>query len=342
MPGTADDPLYPPIEPFHSGHLDVGDGHQIYYEQCGQRDGLPVLFLHGGPGAGCSPKSRQFFDPCRYHIVVFDQRGCNRSRPSAADDIWAALRANTTQDLVEDCERLRRACGVEGAWHIVLGGSWGSFLALAYAEQHPERVRALVLRGVFTGEQADVDYLFNDGQMTQFHPEAWEAYEGHILDTAASAQEAREDARHLLAAYYRRLTSGDPARAGAAAAAFSTYELSIIKNHTPHEMIEEFLADPRKLIPFSLFEVHFMLHHCFTRSGALLDGVAKLPKDLRVRVCHGRADFCTRPIAAHRMAKAMRAVGIEDVVVNFVNGAGHHDSEAPVGAAMVRATDELR
>jgi len=342
MPGSDEDPLYPEIEPFHSGHLAVGDGHELYYEQCGNKTGKPVLFLHGGPGAGCSPKSRQFFDPATYMIVVFDQRGCNRSKPNAADDIWAALKCNTTQDLVSDCEKLRAACKVEGAWHVVLGGSWGSTLALAYAQTHPTCVKSLVLRGVFTGEQSDIDYLFNDGGMLAHHPEAWVAYTKHLSDTAADPASAAEDARHPLAAYYRRLTSNDSAVASAAAAAFATYELTLIKNQPPHEWIKEYCADPQKLIPFTTFEAHYMLHHVFLRSGELLEGCAKLPKDLKVRICHGRADFCTRPIAAYRLTNSLRANGVEDVVMALVNGAGHHDSENPVAAAMVRATDELR
>jgi len=320
----------------------VGDGHKIWYEQCGNKAGKPVLFNHGGPGAGCTPKSRRFFDPAYYMIVVYDQRGCNRSTPNAADDIWAALKNNTTQDLVEDCEKLRIACGVSGPWHVVLGGSWGSTLSIAYAEAYPQSVKALVLRGVFTGEQEDIDYLFNDGGMMQFQPEAWEAFAGHIVESAPNPTAAAEDARHILAAYYKRLTSEDEAVKNAAAAAFTRYELSIVKNTVPEQMIADYLAEPKLLIPFSVFEVHFMLHHCFMRSGQLLDGCAKLPKDLKVRICHGRCDFCTRPKAAWRLAQTLRACGVTDVVVNLVSGAGHHDSEEPVGAAMVVATDGLR
>lgn len=342
VPQTIDEALYPPIEPFKSGLLNVGDGHEIFYEQCGNPEGKPVLFLHGGPGAGCAPKSRRFFDPKHYMIVCFDQRGCNRSKPSADKDLDAALKCNNTQTLVEDCNRLKEACGVKGPWHVVLGGSWGSTLALAYAETYPSDVKSMVLRGVFTGSEDDIDYLFNNGGMLQFHPEAWERYIQHLRDSAPNAAALEEDLRHPLAAYYRRLKSGDDTKAKNAALEFSIYELSIIKNVTPQEFIDEFCNNPALLIPFATFEVHFMLNHVFLRSGELLDGIAKLAKDTKVRVCHGRCDFCTRPIAAHRMAQRMRLEGLQDVIVNFVPGTGHHDSEVPVAAAMVAATDELR
>ena len=140
--------LYPEIEPYESGHLDVGDGHEIYYEQCGNEAGIPAVFLHGGPGAGCDERSRRFFDPKVFRIVVLDQRGSGRSRPNAADDLEGSLVANTTPDLVEDLEKLREALKIE-RWGLVLGGSWGSTLALAYAQAHPARVRSLLLRGVF-------------------------------------------------------------------------------------------------------------------------------------------------------------------------------------------------
>lgn len=337
---TLDDVLWPACEPFESGLLDVGDGHRIYWEKCGNPAGKPALFLHGGPGAGSGPGSRRLFSPETYMAVVFDQRGCNRSKPSADEDLWGSLKNNTTQDLVGDCEKLRLHCGVE-AWHLVVGGSWGSTLAIAYAEAHPANVRSMVLRGVFTGEQCDIDHIFNAGSVADYHPEAWEKYKAHIVDSAPSEAARAEDERCLLAAYYRRLISGDDDTAGAAARAFTEYELTLIKNHKDETLIASFLAAPEKLIPFATFETHYMLHHCFLRTGQLLDECSKLPKDLRVRVAMGRCDFCTRPRAAWALAKSLRANGIEDVVVNFVGGAGHHDSEPPVAAAMVEAIAEL-
>jgi proline iminopeptidase len=341
MPGTFEDPLYPEIEPYESTYLPVGDGHDIYYEICGNRDGKPVLFLHGGPGAGCSPKQRRFFDPDYYKIVLFDQRGCGRSRPNAADDFWAALKNNNTQTLVEDCEALKKHLGIIGPWHTVLGGSWGTTLGLAYAQTYPESVDALVLRGVFTGEHADIDHAFNGG-MAQHHPEAWEAFAGHIAETASSPAEAVRESENILSAYYRRLMSGDAKKANDAAKAFTRYELTVIKNETPQEMIEEYCADPTKLVPFAAFETHFMINHLFTRENELVDGCSKLRKTTRVRIVHGRNDFICRPLTAWRLAKALKAADVKDVKLDFVNGWGHHDSEPGVGYRMVVATDELR
>lgn len=334
--------MFPAIEPFKSGHLDVGDGHEIYYEQCGNPAGKPALFLHGGPGAGSSPNSRRLFDPEVYMICVFDQRGCNRSKPNANDDLEASLKGNTTQHLIEDCERLRAACGVSGPWHCVLGGSWGCSLAVAYAEAYPANVKSLVLRGVFTCEQEDVDHLFNSGSMEQHHPEAWEQYVKHIVDTAPSPEALVEDRRCYMAAYYRRLTSRDQASAAAAAAAVTGYELSLIKNAMDPAFSESILSQPDKLIPCAVFELHYSLNHFFLSRHQLLDGCVKMSKDLKVRICHGRADFCTRPIAAWRLSKSMKAAGLTDVVCNLIPGTAHHDSEPVMAAALVAATEELK
>lgn len=339
--GTLNDVLYPSIEPFASGHLDVGDGHQIYWEQCGNPKGKPALFLHGGPGAGSSPNARRLFDPEVYMACVFDQRGCSRSKPNASDELEASLLNNTTQALVEDCEKLRKQCGVEGPWHVVVGGSWGVALGVAYAEMYPDSCKGMVLRGVFTCDQEDVDHLFNSGSMLQHHPEAWEAYVKHIEDTATSPEALEEDRRCLLAAYYRRLTCGDVAVACAAAKAITGYELCLIKNERDEDFINSILSENEKLIPCAVFESHFSLNHFFLKRGELLDGCKKLRKDLRVRITHGRADFCTRPIAAWRLSKAMKAAGLTDVVCNLIPGCAHHDSEPLMAAAMVAAVDEL-
>ena len=179
--------LYPELEPFSSGSLDVGDGHSIYWEQCGNAMGIPAIFLHGGPGAGCDERSRRFFDPAVFRIVVFDQRGSGRSTPNAADDLAGSLVENTTPALVGDIERLREELKVD-RWGLVLGGSWGSTLALAYAQAHPERVRALLLRGVFTFCPDEVDYLFSNGLARGQNPDAWERYVRFVVDTAPSPE----------------------------------------------------------------------------------------------------------------------------------------------------------
>ena len=198
--------LYPAIEPYRTGYLDVGEGHRLYWEQCGNPEGKPAVFLHGGPGAGCSPDHRRLFDPEIYNILLFDQRGCGRSTPHAS------LEANTTWHLVADIERLREVAGVE-KW-LVFGGSWGSTLALAYAQAHPDRASELVLRGIFTFRQMELDWFFQSGASYLF-PDQWESYLAPIPEAE------RGD---LVAAYHRRLTSEDPAVQLEAAKAWSGWE----------------------------------------------------------------------------------------------------------------------
>merc|ERR1712113_605015 len=212
---------------------------------------------------------------------------------------------------------VKKHLGIAGPWHTVLGGSWGTTLGIAYAEAYPDSVKALILRGVFTGEQSDIDHAFNSGGMAQHHPEAWEAFAKHITDSASSPEEAARESQHILGAYYKRLTSGDEKQANEAAKAFTRYELTVIKNNTPQEMIDDFCADPNLLVPFATFEAHFMLNHVFTREGQLLDGCAKLRKDMKVRIINGRCDFICRPVTAWRLAKRMKQYGLEDVQVNF-------------------------
>ena len=197
--------LYPDLEPIRHGLLDVGDGHQIYWEQCGNPEGIPCIFLHGGPGGGCSPRSRTFFDPEAYNIIVFDQRGSGRSVPNACDDLAGSLVENNTPKLVQDIEAIRIELKIE-TWGVVLGGSWGSTLTLAYAQAHPDRCKCLVLRGVFLFGPDEVNYLFSNGGTFGQNPAAWEAYCQYIEDT--SSDWAREKT-NLLGAYWSRLQSKD-------------------------------------------------------------------------------------------------------------------------------------
>src|SRR5690606_15534641 len=217
--------LYPPIEPYATGYLDVGDGHRVYYEQCGNPRGKPALFVHGGPGGGGDRNARRFFDPRSYRIVAFDQRGCGRSRPAGSLD------ANTTWHLVADIERLRHRLGIE-RW-LVFGGSWGSTLALAYAEAHPRAVSELVLRGIFLVRRKELDWFYVRGANAVF-PEAWRAF------VRAIPQGERDD---LLAAYHRRLTDGDAKTQLAFARAWSAWEAAA-SSLWPDERREHYFSDP--------------------------------------------------------------------------------------------------
>jgi len=235
--------LYPPIEPFSQGMLPLDGLHQMYWEQCGVPDGQPVLYLHGGPGDGCAPASRQLFDPAHYRAVLFDQRGCGRSVPRGE---W---RNNTTAHLIADIERLREHLGIE-RW-LLFGGSWGSTLALAYAQAHPQRVTGLVLRGIFLGRQSEIDWFMHG--MGQFHPEAWQEFVAPIPSSERG---------QLLQAYYRGLCDPDPHVHLPLARSWSRYEASCValRPH-PDTMLRagsEYLA-----LPLARLEAHYFIHHIF-------------------------------------------------------------------------------
>jgi len=331
--------LYPEIEPNSHGMLGVGDGHTIYYEECGQTtpEAPVALFLHGGPGGGASMKSRQFFDPKFYRIIILDQRGCGRSTPNAADDWELSLFENNTQKLVSDLEKLRQHLSVE-QFYVVLGGSWGSTLALAYAEAHPSSMKHLVLRGVFLFSPDEVDALFQNGSTSGQNPEAWEKYVQFIEDTSDDINAERTN---YLGAYFKRLR--DDKYRVAAASAFVGYELSISKSFIDIAAIIEDLSCPSRLIPFALFEVVYMLNAGFMRRGQLLDELSQIiDAGHSVSIIHGRADYVCQPKAAYILSQALKKGGAKSVNLEFVAGAGHSDSEPGLQCAIVEATDRLK
>jgi len=331
---TTDDGLYPEIEPYETGYL-KRDGHSLYYELSGHPDKPAALFLHGGPGGGTSPRVRRFFDPDRYKIVLLDQRGAGRSVPNVSDDYTAALQDNTTPHLVDDIEALRQTLGLD-TWRLILGGSWGSTLALAYAQAHSDRVKQLLLRGVFTFMPDEVDTLFQNGRAADHYPDEWEAYISYIRETSCDWSRERDN---LVAAYRDRLLNPDQRMA--AAAAFVTYELSISHLHKNQERIESVMSTPEVLVPFAALEVHYMLYNGFMRRGQLLDDVAAI-KDHRIHIVHGRNDAVCLPKAAARLRDALMAAGARDnLSLEFVEAAGHADSETPIAKALRRATDML-
>ena len=263
--------LYPEIEPYRSGMLDVDGGHRIYWEQSGNPRGKPVLFLHGGPGGGTEPRQRRFFDPARYSIVLFDQRGCGKSVPHAS------LEANTTWHLVSDAEALRRMLGIE-RW-MVFGGSWGSTLALAYAEEHPDRITDLVLRGIFLLRPFELSWFYQEGASLVF-PDAWEAFVAPIPEAE------RGD---LMRAYHRRLTSADPALRQEAARAWSVWEATTSSLIVKPEQIARAAADQFSLA-FARIECHYFVNGGFLRApDQLLDGVARI-RHLPCTIVQGRYD----------------------------------------------------
>lgn len=312
---NLEDVLYPPIEPLDSGRMKVSDLHELYWERCGNPDGIPVLFLHGGPGAGISPLSRRFFDPERYHAVLFDQRGAGQSTP------LGETRENTLPLLIEDIERLREQLGIE-RW-LVFGGSWGSTLSLAYAQAHPERCLGLVLRGIWLVSQGEIDWWLYG--IRQFFPLEWEGF-------AAAVPEAERG--DLLAAYGRLLEHPDPAVHAPAARAWSRYEGSCLFLHPNPAMADAFTED-RVALGVGRLEAHYFKHQAFLRPNQLLEGVSRI-RHLPCFIVHGRYDV----VCPVRYAFALHQAWPESEL-QVIADAGHSSYESGIAAALVDATDRF-
>ena len=308
--------LYPPIAPHATGMLALGGAHRMYWEESGRRDGAPVLFLHGGPGAGASPGDRRFFDPAHYRIIVFDQRGAGRSRP------LGALEDNTTPHLVADIETLREFLGID-RW-ILFGGSWGAALALAYAEAHPERCRALALRGVFLCRKGEIDWFLHGAR--RFFPERWRAFAGHL------PPDERGD---LLAGYHARLTDPDPRVHMPAARAWSRYEGACSTLLPNPAAAAEFERDDMAL-GLARIEAHYFVNRIFLPENALLDRAGRLA-GIPGRIVQGRYDMVCPPAAAAALAAAW-----PDAETVMVEDAGHSAAEPGTARALVSVMDRLR
>ncbi|MDY0242703.1 MAG: prolyl aminopeptidase [Rhodospirillaceae bacterium] len=308
--------MYPKIDPYDSGFLDAGDGHRVYYERVGTPGAMPALFLHGGPGGGCSPDHRRLFDPARYDVLLFDQRGCGRSTPHAG------LEANTTWHLVADIERLRVLAGVE-KW-VVLGGSWGSTLALTYAETHPDRVRALILRGVYTVTKAELDWYYRFG-VSEMFPEKWERFQAPVPEAE------RGD---MIAAYRKRLTSQDAAIRMEAAKAWTIWEGETITLLPEAETSDKF-SDGSFALAFARLENHYFTHHCWLEEGQLLRDAGKL-RGIPGAIIHGRYDMPCPVRTAYDLHRAW-----PDAAFHLVEGAGHAGSEPGILDRLIRETDRF-
>ncbi|HEX6044277.1 MAG TPA: prolyl aminopeptidase [Pyrinomonadaceae bacterium] len=312
--------LYPEIEPYDMGHLQVSDVHHLYYEQCGNPNGKPVVFLHGGPGAGLIPDYRRFFDPEVYRVILFEQRGAGRSMPHASLD------DNTTWHLVEDIEKLRKHFGVE-QW-LVFGGSWGSTLSLAYAETHPERVRALVLRGIFLCRPQEIRWFYEDNHgASAIFPETWEQYVRLIPEPE------RGD---MINAYYRRLTSDDANVRLEAAKAWSLWEASALKLLPDPAVIEEF-TEPEMAIALARIECHYFVNNCFFETdNYLIENVDRI-RHIPAVIVHGRYDIVCPFMSAWDLHRAWPEASLE-----IIPNAGHAATEPGIADALVRATDNFR
>lgn len=308
--------LYPEIEPYETGMLDVGEGHSLYYERVGTPGAKPAVFLHGGPGGGMAPDHRRQWDPELYDVLLFDQRGCGKSLP------FAEIEHNDTWRIVEDIERLREMCGHE-KWQA-FGGSWGSTLALAYAQKYPDRVSELVLRGVFLARQQEKSWLYDYGA-SEIMAEQWDAFTGLIPEAE------RGD---LVRAYYNRLTSEDEATRLAAAREWSLWE-GHVATLLPNEDLLESFGDPAKAVPFARICAKFFLENFFLEESELLrnvDALAGIPGI----IVQGRHDICTPPGAAWALKKAWPEADLW-----IVPDAGHSAGEPGIVDGLVRATDKL-
>jgi proline iminopeptidase len=310
--------LYPPIEPYDSGTLPVSPVHTIYYEQCGNPEGQPVVFLHGGPGGGIVADYRRFFDPAAYRVVLFDQRGAGRSTPHAG------LEENTTWHLVEDIEKLRGHLGVE-SWHV-FGGSWGSTLALAYAETHPARVRSMTLRGIFLCRPQEIRWFYQEGASWLF-PDVWDEYEKVIPEGE------RGD---FVSAYYKRLTSEDERVRLEAARAWSVWEGSTSKLYFDYKMIEKF-AEPEFALAFARIECHYFMNNAFfPTDNYLIEQVGKI-RHIPATIVQGRYDVVCPMRSAWDLHRAW-----PEAEFNVVADAGHSATEPGTIDALVAATDKYK
>jgi proline iminopeptidase len=310
--------LYDPIEPFDAGTLSVSPVHTLYYEQCGNPDGQPVVFLHGGPGGGLITDYRRYFDPAVYRVVLFDQRGSGQSTPHAN------LEENTTWHLVADTERLREHCGIS-EW-MVFGGSWGSTLALAYAETHPERVRQLVLRGIFLCRRKEIDWFYQGGASAVF-PDAWEHYLKVIPE---------DERGNMLEAYHRRLTSDDEAVRLAAARAWSIWEASTSKLFPDQNLIADF-EDPHKALSLARIECHYFMNNAFfDADNYLIENVGKI-RHIPAVIVQGRYDMVCPMMSAWELHRAW-----PEAELRVIADAGHSATEPGIVDALVDATDGYR
>ena len=309
--------------------LDVGDGHSLYWEQCGRVDGKPVVVLHGGPGGGCTDGMRRFFDPDTYRIVLFDQRGCGRSTPHASEP-QADLSANTTWHLVADIEALRTHLGIT-RWQV-FGGSWGSALALSYAETHPERVTELVLRGIFMLRRWELDWFYN-GPAGLVRPEWWSVFTNPLGRDARSLLHVGTPGNDNISRYHELLFDPDPAVHVPAGIAWTTWENATVKMVTDPGIVTE-AQDAAYAVAFARIENHYFTHAGFFRPDQLLEDVGKI-RHIPAVIVHGQYDMCCPVRNAYDLASVWPEADLHVVL------AGHAATEPAIAAELIAATDRF-
>lgn len=308
--------LYPAIEPYKHDFLPVSDGHNIYWEECGNPDGLPVIFLHGGPGAGCSPHDRRFFDPAFYRIILIDQRGCGRSQPHLS------LESNTTWHLINDIEVLRNYLQIK-KW-VVFGGSWGSTLALVYAESYPASCYELVLRGIFLGREKDIQWYLNGTR--EIYPDYWFRFQNFL---------PKEEQGDLLGSYYNRVTNSDEEISVPAAKSFCLFEFSCA-NLIPNQSIMRALENKDFSLSFARAECHYFYNKCFLDENYILENISKI-SHIPIVIVHGRYDILCPLSQAHLLAESHG-----NTKLNIIEGAGHSFSEFSIAEALINEMNAKR
>jgi proline iminopeptidase len=309
--------LYPAIESYKTGKLKVSALHTLHYEECGNPNGKPAIFVHGGPGGGCGPEERRFFNPKKYRAIFLDQRGSGKSEPAAS------LEENTTWDLVDDLEKLRVHLGIE-KW-LVFGGSWGSTLSLIYAIKHPKRVTELVLRGIFLVRKKEIDWYYQEGA-SAIYPDVWEAYRDHIPENE------RGD---FVSAYYKRLTSPDPAVRLAAATPWTTWEMATSRLYTPPEMIKALVTDDFAL-KFARIECHYFTNKGFlSEDGWILKQIDAI-RNIPAVIVQGRYDVVCPMVSAWDLHRAW-----PEAKLIISPDAGHASREPANARALVSALDQF-
>ena len=308
--------LFPDIKPYATHRLDVEPPHQLYIEECGIPDGIPVLFVHGGPGGGCSPKHRCFFDPTVYRIVLFDQRGCGRSTPHAE------LNGNNTQALVADIEKIREFLGVD-KW-LLFGGSWGSTLSLVYAEHHPERVLGMILRGIFLCRRQDLLWFYQEGASHVF-PDYWQQF---VAPVPAA------DRGDMMSAYYKLLTGNNELARMGAAKAWSGWEAQCSTLKPDTALVDQF-TDPRFALALARIEAHYFVNDAFLAENEIINNAHKL-QGIPGTIIHGRYDMVCPFDNAFALKQAW-----PDADLQIIRDAGHSAMEPSITEALVRATNRF-
>jgi len=308
--------LFPRIEPYQTGRLKVDETHELYWEVCGNPEGVPVVFLHGGPGAGSTVEHRRFFDPEFYRIVIFDQRGAGRSTPHAE------LKNNTPTHLVADMEKLRELLNID-KW-LVFGGSWGSTLAILYGETHPDRCLGFILRGVWLIRPQELEWFIYG--MRHFLPETWERFATYI---------PQEEQHDLVSAFHKRLTDPDPAIHIPAAKLFSRTE-GEMSSLMPDPKLVDFYCEDQRSLGLARIEIEYMKHHTHEVGQKLLDNIQKI-KHLPAIFVQGRYDMCCPPMTAYEVAKAW-----PKAILHMIPDAGHATSEPSIARALVNATQQFK